>query len=147
MLVLARRHGAGLGLRGGGRASAVAGGLGDAEAHAGEDAKRKELVEAKNLAEQMVYAAEKAVKDAGEKAPAEVVSEVNEKIADLKTKKDGDDLAAITAASEALSASLSKIGESMMKDQPAPGAEAPAEGAAPEPGATDAEFTEKPPEA
>jgi molecular chaperone DnaK len=119
----------------------------DAEAHAGEDAKRKELVEAKNLAEQMVYAAEKAVKDAGEKAPAEVVSEVNEKIADLKAKKDGDDLAAITAASEALSASLSKIGEAMMKDQQASGGEAPAEGAAPEPGATDAEFTEKPPEA
>lgn len=114
----------------------------DAETHAAEDAARKELVEAKNLAEQMIYAAEKAVKDAGDKAPAEVVTEVNEKVAALKTARDGESLEAIKTASEALSTSLSKIGEAMMKNQP----EAPAEGAAPEATATDAEFTEKPAE-
>ena len=89
----------------------------DAEAHAADDEKRKELVEAKNLAEQMIYTAEKAVKDAGEKAPADVVTEVNEKVAALKTAREGEDLDALKKASEELSTSLSKIGESMMKDQ------------------------------
>ncbi len=117
----------------------------DADAHATEDAKKKDLIDAKNIAEQLVYTAEKAVKDAGDKAPADVVTEVNEKIAALKTAREGEDLAAITAASEALSTSLSKIGEAMMKDQQA---QTPAEGgeSAPEAGATDAEFTEKPAE-
>ncbi|MDB5264603.1 MAG: molecular chaperone DnaK [Parcubacteria group bacterium] len=118
----------------------------DAEAHASEDLKRKELVESKNIAEQMIYTAEKAIKDAGEKAPAEVVTEVNEKIAALRTAKDGDSIEAIKSASEALSTSLSKIGEAMMKDQPAAGAQ-PNPETPPEAGATDAEFTEKPPEA
>lgn len=121
----------------------------DAEAHADEDAKRKEIIEAKNMAEQMIYTAEKAVKDAGDKAPTEVVTEVSEKVAALRTARDGDDLEAIKSASEALSTSLSKIGEAMMKDQQAGAGEATtegasAEGAAPEAGATDAEFTEKP---
>ena len=57
----------------------------DAEMHAAEDAKRKEVVEVKNLAEQMIYTAEKAVKDNGDKVDAAVVTEVNEKIAALKT--------------------------------------------------------------
>ncbi|MEA2702031.1 MAG: molecular chaperone DnaK [Candidatus Parcubacteria bacterium] len=119
----------------------------DAETHAGEDQKRKELVEAKNLAEQMVYTAEKAVKDAGDKAPAEVVTEVNEKIAALKTAREGEDLDAIKSASEVLSTTLSKIGEAMMKNQEATPDVAPeGEAAAPEAGATDAEFTEKPKE-
>jgi molecular chaperone DnaK len=120
----------------------------DAETHADEDAKRKEVIEAKNMAEQMIYTAEKAVKDAGDKAPAEVVTEVNEKVAALRTAREGDDLDAIKSASEALSTSLSKIGEAMMKDQQASASGAAGEGttegeAKPE-GATDAEFTEKP---
>lgn len=114
----------------------------DAETHAAEDEKRKSLVETKNIAEQMIYTAEKAVKDAGEKAPADVVTEVNEKVDALKKAREGDDLDAIKSASEALSTSLSKIGEAMMKDQQnaAPETEAKSE----EGGATDAEFTEKP---
>ncbi len=117
----------------------------DADAHATEDAAKKDLIDAKNIAEQLIYTAEKAVKDAGDKAPADVVTEVNVKIAALKTAREGDDLSAITAASEALSTSLSKIGEAMMKNQQE---SAPAEGgeSAPDTGATDAEFTEKPAE-
>ena len=125
----------------------------DAEMHAGEDAKRKEVVEVKNLAEQMVYTAEKAVKENGDKVDAAVVTEVNEKIAALKTAREGEDIEAIKSASEALSTSLSKIGEAMMKaGQPAStGAEQGSEsaengGTPPEAGANDAEFTEKPAE-
>ncbi|MDB5189915.1 MAG: chaperone protein DnaK, molecular chaperone DnaK [Parcubacteria group bacterium] len=119
----------------------------DAEAHADEDAKRKEIIEAKNMAEQMIYTAEKAVKDAGDKAPADVVTEVNEKVAALRTAREGDDLDAIKSASESLSTSLSKVGEAMMKDQQAGAGEGSAEGAPAgeaAPGTTDAEFTEKP---
>ena len=118
----------------------------DAEAHAVDDEKRKSLVETKNIAEQLIYAAEKAIKDAGEKAPADVVTEVNEKITALRTAHAGEDAEAIKKASEELGTSMSKIGESMMKDQPAAPSEAPADGATPEAGATDAEFTEKKPE-
>jgi molecular chaperone DnaK len=115
----------------------------DAETHADEDAKRKELVEVKNLAEQMIYTAEKAVKDAGEKAPAEVITEVNEKIATLRTAREGEDLEAIKSASEALSTTMSKIGEAMMKgsEQESTDSAQTGEGEAPA-GTTDAEFTE-----
>ncbi|HWH07063.1 MAG TPA: molecular chaperone DnaK [Candidatus Paceibacterota bacterium] len=113
----------------------------DAEAHAAEDAKKKELIDAKNGAEQLIYTAEKAVKDNGEKAGEEVVKEVNEKIAALKTARDGEDLAAITAASEALSGALSKIGESIMQRE-----QAAADTAPKDEGPKDAEFEEKPKE-
>jgi molecular chaperone DnaK len=126
----------------------------DAEMHAGEDAKRKELVEAKNLAEQMIYTAEKEVKDNGDKVDAAVITEVNEKVAALKTAREGDSIEAIKSASDALSPALSKIGEAMMAAQNAAGAQgtpapeaAPGMGSTPpEAGATDAEFTEKPAE-
>ena len=99
----------------------------------------------------MIYTAEKALKDNGEKVDAAVVTEVNEKIATLKTAREGDDIAAIKSASEALSTSLSKIGEAMMKEQQTAGEGATTEEAAPTPegekppeaGSTDAEFTEK----
>lgn len=108
----------------------------DAETHAAEDAKRKDLVEAKNIAEQAIYAAEKAVKDNGEKAGEEVVKDVEEKVATLKTAREGDNLEAIKAATDALSVSLSKIGEVMMKEQETKEPEGP----------KDAEFEEKPKE-
>jgi molecular chaperone DnaK len=114
----------------------------DADVHAAEDAKKKELIESKNLAEQLIYTAEKAVKDNGEKAGEGVVTEVNEKIALLRTAREGDDMAAITSASEALSTSLQKIMEAMQKAQ----AEEPAADAPKEETATDAEFTEEKPE-
>ena len=82
------------------------------------------------------------MKDNGEKAGEEVVTEVNEKIALLRTAREGDDMAAITSASEALSTSLQKIMEAMQKAQ----AEEPAADAPKEEAATDAEFTEEKPE-
>ncbi|MBU6321271.1 MAG: molecular chaperone DnaK [Patescibacteria group bacterium] len=114
----------------------------DAEAHAADDQKRQELVEAKNIADQAVYAAEKAVKENGEKAGAEVVADVQREIDAVKTARNGEDAAAIKAATEQLSAALMKIGEAMMKSQQT----STGEGGQPPPeaGATDAEFKEKP---
>ena len=111
----------------------------DAEANAAADEKRKGLVEARNIAEQAVYAAEKAVRENGEKAGAEVVKEVQDKIEDVKTAIKGEDADRIKQATDALSTSLSKIGEAMMKDQ-----QGGAQGGAGEQGPQDAEFKEKP---
>ena len=91
----------------------------DAEAHAADDAKRKELVEARNIADQAVYAGEKAIKEHGEKAGAEIVKEVQDKIDALKTARSSEDPATIKTATDALSSALSKIGEAMAaKAQP-----------------------------
>ena len=90
----------------------------DAEAHADEDKKKKELVEAKNRADALVYTAEKSLRDAGEKIEAAIKDEVNQKIETLKKAKDGDDVSEINNAETALAQSLSKIGEALYKNQP-----------------------------
>ena len=88
----------------------------EASLHAEEDKKRKEVVEVKNNADTLVYTAEKSLRDAGDKISEEVKKAVEEKIAAAKQAKEGDDMAAIKTASEALSASLSKIGEALYKN-------------------------------
>jgi len=87
----------------------------DAELHAEEDKKKKEVVDVKNTAEMIIYTAEKALKDNEEKIPAELKDSVNVKITALKTAKDGTDMEAIKKATEELSAEMSKIGEAISK--------------------------------
>jgi len=89
----------------------------DAEIHNAEDAKKKELVEAKILAEQLIYTSEKSIKDAGDKIPAEIKKSVEEKTSALKTAKEGSDLAVIKTSTEALSNELQKIGQYMTENQ------------------------------
>jgi molecular chaperone DnaK len=113
----------------------------DAEMHAGEDQKKKDMAEARNIAEQLIYTAEKSLKDAGDKVPADLKTSIETKIADVKKEKDGSDMEALKKVTEALSTELSKIGEIISKanaEQPA--GEAPkAEGET----VRDAEFEEK----
>ena len=90
----------------------------DADLHAEEDKKKKESVEIKNTAEMITYTAEKAIKDAGDKIPAELKSGVEEKITTLRGLKDSTDIEAIKKATEELSAEMSKIGEAMAKATP-----------------------------
>ncbi len=118
----------------------------DAEEHAADDAKRKELVEARNIADQAVYAGEKAIKEHGEKAGAEVVKEVQDKIDALKTARNSEDPSTISAAADALSSALMKIGEAMSKqtETPPPAGEAGGPDSGGEAPTTDAEFKEKP---
>lgn len=87
----------------------------EAEEHAGEDAKKKELIEARNQAEQLVYTAEKSVKDHEAEVPTDVKEEIETKIKAVNEAKAGDDKAAINSSVEALSESLQKIGEIMQK--------------------------------
>ncbi len=87
----------------------------DAGLHAEEDRKKRELADSRNMADTMVYTAEKAVRDAGDKVSEEVKKEVEEKIKSLKEVKDGNDPETIKRASQELSTSLQKIGEVLYK--------------------------------
>ncbi|CAA7614106.1 chaperone Hsp70, co-chaperone with DnaJ [Candidatus Terasakiella magnetica] len=121
----------------------------EAEIHAAEDKKRKELIEAKNHADGLVHTTEKSLKEFGDKAPAEMKSEIERDIAALKAVMDGDDAEAIKAKTEALMQTSMKLGEAMYKAQEAAGGpEAAASGGASAGGAghddkvVDADFEE-----
>ena len=85
----------------------------DAEVHAEEDKKKMELIEAKNIADQMVHTAEKAMKDAEGKISDDIKKEVNDAIEAVKTARNGEDMDDIKKKTEALSTSMMKIGEAM----------------------------------
>ncbi len=95
----------------------------DAESHADEDRKRKELIEARNNADNTAYAAEKALKEFGDKVPADVKSDIEKKVAEVKSKAQSDDVAAIKAATEALGEAIQKIGASVYQQPETPSGE------------------------
>ncbi len=82
----------------------------EAEAHAEEDAKKKEAIEAKNQADSLIFTAEKALSDAGDKVPAELKKEIEEKVTALKAATEKAD---IEAKSKELSDSMQKMGPAM----------------------------------
>jgi len=104
----------------------------DAEAHADEDKKRKELVDLRNMADALVYTSEKTLKDAGDKAKEEDKSLVTEKVEALKKEKDGEDKEAIQKAYDELSEAIQKVGAAMY-EQPAAEGEATEEAKPEEP--------------
>jgi len=85
----------------------------EAESFAEADRKRKGLVDTRNQADNAIYTAEKAVKDAGDKASDAIKKQVEEKVANLKKIKDLDDEEAIKKALEELSQSMQEIGKQM----------------------------------
>ena len=87
----------------------------DAEEHAADDEKKKAIIESRNMAEQLLYTAEKSLIDYADKIPAETKTEIEDKISALKEVKEKDDKEAIDKKTEELSASLQKIGEIMQK--------------------------------
>jgi molecular chaperone DnaK len=87
----------------------------DAEMHAEEDKKKKELVEAKNMADTLIFTTEKALKEAGDKITADEKKPVEEKIEALKKVKDATETEVIKKATEELSAAAQKIGEKLYK--------------------------------
>jgi len=90
----------------------------EAKMHEAEDKKKRELVDLKNTAESTVYMAEKALKDAGDKVPADIKDAINQKVEALKSVKDSTDPESIKKALSELSQELQKIGQAMYKDQP-----------------------------
>ncbi|OGY67767.1 MAG: molecular chaperone DnaK [Candidatus Harrisonbacteria bacterium RIFCSPLOWO2_02_FULL_45_10c] len=89
----------------------------EAKVHESEDKKKRELIELKNTAESTIYMAEKSLKEAGDKVPADIKDVVTQKVEALKSIKDGTGAEAIKKALGELSQELQKIGEHMYKNQ------------------------------
>jgi molecular chaperone DnaK len=85
----------------------------EAERHAEEDRRKREEIETRNAADSLVYQAEKSLRDLGDRVPADVRSDVEGKIAALKSAMQGTDTSAMRRASEELQRSLTRIGESI----------------------------------
>lgn len=123
----------------------------EAEAHASEDRKRRETVDARNEADTLIAVSEKTLADVGDKASAEDKAAVEAAVSELKEIKDKDDVEAIRAKTQALSTAIQKVGAAMYaqgetsqpgdvgtvdpKEKEIPGAES---------GPVDAEFKEVP---
>jgi molecular chaperone DnaK len=89
----------------------------DAEAHAEEDVKRKELIEARNHGDNTAYAAEKALKEFGDKVPEEMKTEIEAKVAEVRQAVEGEDVEAMKAATDQLGQLIQKIGASVYEGQ------------------------------
>ena len=123
----------------------------DAEMHADDDKRKKEIVEARNSADALIYSTEKSIKDLGEKVDSETKSKVEDAAAALKKAMEGEDVEEIKRLSEELTQVSHKLAEAMYQqasaaDQQAPGDDAEsadqAGGAAPEEDVVDADFEE-----
>jgi molecular chaperone DnaK len=95
----------------------------EAEAHAADDKKHRDLIEAKNTADNSIYGAEKVLSDLGDKVPAEIKAEVQAAVAEVKKLKDGEDEPAIRKAVDALSQVVQKVGAAAYQAKPADGPE------------------------
>ncbi|QQR65177.1 molecular chaperone DnaK [Candidatus Kaiserbacteria bacterium] len=115
----------------------------EAEAHAGEDEKKKQLIESRNLADQMIYTAEKSLIDHKDAITPELKAGVEEKVKALREVKDKDDNEAIKTKTQELSSEMQKIGEAMQKQPPQESAAQP-EQKPDEGNIRDAESGEKP---
>ena len=99
----------------------------DAESHAEEDKAKKDEIEVRNQADSLAYSTEQTVKELGDKVPADVKSEVDAAVAEVKTALEGSDIEAIKAASEKLQEAghkLASIVYSQTNDQAAAGPDA-----------------------
>ena len=85
----------------------------EAEVNAAEDQKKRDLIEAKNASENLIYSSEKTLKDAGDKVSPESKKEIEDKINDLKKVKDGDNIEDIKTKTEELSQAIQKVGSQM----------------------------------
>lgn len=87
----------------------------DAEAHADDDKKRREQVEARNQGEAMVHSSEKTLEEVDDKVDDEVKAPVQAAVDDLKAALEGDDSDEITAKIQALTEASMKLGEALYK--------------------------------
>jgi molecular chaperone DnaK len=85
----------------------------EAQAHAEEDKRRRELVEARNQADAAIYTVEKSLKEAEGRAPANVKSEIEQAVSELKDAMKGEDVSRIKQATSRLSQAATRLGEAM----------------------------------
>ncbi|MGF1562810.1 MAG: molecular chaperone DnaK [Geminicoccaceae bacterium] len=94
----------------------------EAEENAEDDKKRRELIEARNQADSLIYSTEKSLTDLGDKVSAEDKQAVESAIADLRGVMEGEDAADIKAKSDTLAQASMKLGEAMYRSQSDSGA-------------------------
>ena len=119
----------------------------EAEAHAADDKKKQEVIEARNHADSLIYGTEKSLNDLGDKLDAGLRADIQSKMDALKKLMEGEDAAAIKSATEELAKASHKLAEQLYQQQQAGGAGA--QGAAGSQGGQDkgddvmdADFTE-----
>ena len=109
----------------------------EAEAHAADDKKKQEVIEARNHADSLIYGTEKSLNDLGDKLDAGLKADIQSKMEALKTIMEGEDAAAIKTATEELAKASHKLAEQLYQQQG--GAAGAQPGAAGSQGATDAQ--------
>ena len=125
----------------------------EAELHSEEDKKKKELIEARNAADSLIYSTEKSLKDLGDKVDANIKKKVDDAVPRLKTAMESEDTEEIKRLTEELSQEAHKLAEAMYKNAsqdagqqagPGAGAEAGQSGASapPDDDVVDADFEE-----
>ncbi|HNR46683.1 MAG TPA: molecular chaperone DnaK [Anaerolineaceae bacterium] len=101
----------------------------EAEAHADEDRRRKEMVEVRNNADNMIYTTERTLREAGDKVPADQRKQAEDAVANLRSLMEGGDPEAVRKATDQLGELIQKIGASMYQQQPPTGGPTPDSGA------------------
>ncbi|HEY9122229.1 MAG TPA: molecular chaperone DnaK [Brevefilum sp.] len=118
----------------------------EAELHAEDDRKRRDLIEAKNRADNMVYSAEKTLKDLGDKVPGDLKQKVEDAAAKVREVKEGEDINAINSATDALTEVLQQLGSAAYQaqgetpEQEGSGGKSPDEGPESDEDVVDGEF-------
>ncbi len=92
----------------------------EAEAHAAEDQRRKEEVEARNAADSLAYTAERTLREQGDKVPSELRQEVEGKIAAVRSALQGQDISSIRRTAQELSEVMQKVGMAVYQQAPPP---------------------------
>ncbi len=90
----------------------------EAELHAEDDKKKKDIIEARNVADNLIYLSEKTLKEAGNKIQDELKKEIEAKMDSLKKAKDGDSIGDIKNKTADLSQLVQKAGAELYKNQP-----------------------------
>ena len=119
----------------------------EGEAHAAEDARRKEEVEIRNTADNMAYMAEKTLRDNKDKIPEALNKDIEGKVAAVREAMKGSNMDAIKQASQTLNDTMQKVGQEIYKQQqppqpPPPGSQPPPPGGKKDDGTVDGEFHE-----
>jgi len=122
----------------------------EAEMHAAEDTKRREEIEARNIADTLAYTAEKTLREQKDKIPADLNQEVEGKVQAVRSALQGSDVDAIRLATQELSDTMQKVGSAVYQQQPpppppegeAPGGETPPEKEGGDEGTVEGEFRE-----
>jgi molecular chaperone DnaK len=91
----------------------------EAEAHQEEDRRRRELIEARNMADTLAYQSEKTLRELGDQVPAEIKSEVEGKVNEVREALGTEDVDRIKRSTEELSTAMQKIGQAMYAQQQA----------------------------